>query len=93
MRHGGGHCTIQLSVDIIVVTGGDANSAAEQTYDYVTQYHLSDGTENPLTPLGKARGEHACGAFQDADDQTVSKILCSFKEFIINTLFTICILL
>ena len=75
------------------MTGGDANSADEHTNDYVTQYHLSDGTENPLTPLGKARGEHACGAFQDADDQTVSKILCSFKEFIINTLFTICILL
>ena len=66
VRHGPRHCTIQLSSDIIVVTGG------RDTGDFVTQYHLTDGADTPLPPLGQPRWAHACGAYQDADEQQVS---------------------
>merc|ERR1719237_675301 len=65
VRHGYRHCTIQLSDDIIVVTGG------WQTEAFVTEYHLEDGTETALTPLGQPRLAHACGVYQDADGQQV----------------------
>ena len=73
VQNGQHHCTIQLSDDIVVLTGGTV------TGDYVTQYHLSDGTETDLTPLGRPREGHACGVYQDADGQQVSKRLCTFK--------------
>ena len=66
IRHGYRHCTIQLSDNTLVVTGG------LQTYDYVTEYDLVDGTENALAPLGQPRYEHACGVYQDAENQQVS---------------------
>ena len=69
VRHGFAHCTIQTSDDVIVVTGG------YQTSDFVTQSHLTDGTENPLTSLGQGRGQHACGVYQDTDGEQVSKKL------------------
>merc|ERR1719237_1839918 len=65
VRHGYRHCTCQLSDDIIVVTGG------WQTEALVTEYHLEDGTETALTPLGQPRRAHACGVYQDADGQQV----------------------
>merc|ERR1719341_2451040 len=65
VRHGEHHCTIQLSDDIIVVTGG------WQTEAFVTEYHLEDGTETALIPLGQPRWGHACGVYLDADDQEV----------------------
>jgi len=65
VRHGHLHCTIQLSDDIIVVTGG------WQTEAFVTEYHLEDGTETALTPLGQPRWVHACGVYLDADGQQV----------------------
>ena len=65
VRHGSDHCTIQLSSDLIVVTGGWGD-----TGDLVTSYHLSgDGDETPLTPMGQGRGAHACGVYQDAGQQ------------------------
>ena len=75
VRNGVDHCTIQTSDDVIVVTGG------YNTYDSVTQYHLTDGTETPLTSLGQGRNEHACGVYQDTNGQQVSK-----KIFKINAL-------
>ena len=69
VRHGAAHCTIQTSDDVIVVTGGDG------TGDFVTQYHLTDGTETPLTSLGQPRHGHACGVYQDTNGQQVSKKL------------------
>ena len=66
VQHGDRHCTIQLSDNVIVVTGG------WDTLDVVTQYHLAEGTETPLTGLGQPRDDHACGVYQDADDQQVS---------------------
>merc|ERR1712037_808803 len=65
VRHGHLHCTIQLSDDIIVVTGG------WQTEAFVTEYHMEDGTETALTPLGQPRWCHACGVYLDADGQQV----------------------
>ena len=42
-RNWGEHCTIQLSSDLIVLTGGDGIG------DYVTEYNLSgNGDETPL---------------------------------------------
>ena len=69
VRHGYEHCTIQLSADIIVVTGG------HDTGNYVTQYQLDDRsrTATNLTSLGQTRWAHACGFYQDADDQKVRK--------------------
>jgi len=65
VRHGWGHCTVQLSDDIIWLTGG------HQTNNYVTQYSLADRTVTPLTPLGQPRYQHACGVYQDAGGQQV----------------------
>ena len=69
VRHKEMHCTIQTSDDVIVVTGGGG------TYDFVTQYHLTDGTETPLTSLGQPRNDHACGVYQDTNGQQVSEML------------------
>ena len=65
---------MQISDDVIVVTGGDG------TYDYVTEYQLADVTETNLTSLVQPRYAHACGVYQDADDQHVSKRFYSRKE-------------
>ena len=69
VRHGWLHCTIQTSDDVIVVTGGDG------TGDFVTQYHLTDGTKTPLTSMGQPRWGHACGVYQDTNGQQVSEKL------------------
>ena len=70
VRHGGGnHCTIQLSSDLIVLTGGDGIG------DYVTEYNLSsNGDETPLTPMNQGRSGHACGVYQDAGGQQVRRL-------------------
>ena len=65
VRHMYDHCTIQISADIIVVTGGDG------TEDYVTQYQLNDSNATNLTSLAQPRRAHACGVYQDADGQQV----------------------
>merc|ERR1711971_1070805 len=65
VRHGQAHCTIRISDDLIVVTGGD------NARYWVTQYQLPDGTETPLTSMGTPRWQHACGVYRDADNQQV----------------------
>ena len=57
------HCTIQLSPDLIVVTGGWSQSA------YVTEYQLTTGAQRILTNLNSGRSEHACGVYHDAGQQ------------------------
>ena len=52
-----------------MVTGGVG------TDSFVTEYHLVEGTETPLTSMGQPRFRHACGVYLDADDQQVSKRL------------------
>ena len=72
VRHGHAHCTIQVSEDIIVVTGGF------QTWKYVTEYNMTgDGKETHLTPMGGGRYRHACAAYQDADGQQVNRV-CNY---------------
>ena len=70
-RHGDRHCSIKISADIIVVTGGWGSN------DYVTEYQLPYGTETPLTSMGQQRAAHACGVYLGAGGQQVSKMFCS----------------
>ena len=66
VTHGMLHCTIQLSADVIVLTGGHG------TEELVTEYHLTgDVNGTSLTPMGQPRRVHACGVYQDADGQQV----------------------
>merc|ERR550517_937072 len=66
IRHGHEHCTLQISNEIIIVTGGYL------TYSYVTEYHLSgDGNETPLSPLTEGRDNHACGVYRGAGGEQV----------------------
>jgi len=65
VRHGHSHCTIQLSDEILVVTGGGGSEG------YATQYNLVDGNETPLTSLRQPRIKHACGVYQDKGGQQV----------------------
>ena len=66
VRHGRDHCTIQVSSDLIVVTGGvDAD-------DYVTEYQLNgNATETEMTALITGRRRHACGVYREAGGQQV----------------------
>ena len=69
VRHGHSHCTVQLSSNLILVTGGDSS------YNFVTSYHLSgNGDETPLTSLKQGRRKHACGVYQDAGGQQVRRL-------------------
>ena len=65
VRHGPYHCTIQISDDVLVLTGG------LKTYDYVTRYDLAGGKENLLTPMVQPREQHACGVYKDTDNRQV----------------------
>ena len=66
VRHGQSHCTIQVSSDLIVVTGG------WKTEDYVTEYQLTgDATKTELTSLINGRRFHACGVYREAGGQQV----------------------
>ena len=69
VRHGSDHGTIQLSSDLILVTGGD------YAEDLVTSYQLTgDGDETSLTSLNHGRSVHACGVYQDAGGQQVRRL-------------------
>ena len=74
VAHGFGHCTIQVSPDTIVVTGGvGAEDGTGQ--DWVTSYKLTDGSETPWGGgLIQGRAYHACGAYHDAGGQQVSTV-------------------
>ena len=73
VRHGPLHCTIQLSSDLIVVTGGVEGSWVES---HVTEYQLTgNGNENPLTPMHHNRRGHVCGVYQGAAGQQVMRVL------------------
>ena len=71
VSHGDGHCTIQVSTDLIVVTGGWVKEGG-LTQDLVTEFHLSgDTSKTPLTRMINARSDHACGVYQEAGGQKV----------------------
>ena len=66
VRHGWSHCTIQVSSDLIVVTGGSS------TLDYVTEYQLTgDASETRMTSLITGRDRHACGVYREAGGEQV----------------------
>ena len=69
IRHGDYHCTIQVNALTIVVTGGRSSQ------DYVTEYHMNDTTETPLTPLLQPRYNHACGFYLNSNNQQVGGLL------------------
>ena len=73
VRHAGGHCTIQVSSDLIVVTdGGLALYPDYPTLNYVTEYQLTgDAIETVMTSLINGRDRHACGVYQEAGGQQV----------------------
>ena len=79
IRHGYNHCTIQVNALTIVVTGG----YYYHYQDYVTEYHLDDVTETPLTPLLKPRREHACGSFLNDNGQQVT-IIVMMKRIVLS---------
>ena len=69
IRHGSSHCSIQLSSDLVLVTGGAG------TEEYATEYKLTgNGDETTLTPMKQGRREHACGVYQDAGGQQVRRL-------------------
>ena len=74
VAHGFGHCTIQVSPDTIVVTGG-VSPEDGTGQDYVTSYKLTDGSETIFRRgLIQGRAYHACGAYHDAGGQQVSTV-------------------
>ena len=81
VRHGTYHCTMKISEEVIVVTGG------ELTDDLVTEYQLTDGRETALTNLTQGRANHACGVYKDADGQQVSGEVQPRCLLIMNNLF------
>ena len=73
VAHGPGHCTIQVSPDTIVVTGGVSTDRKGQ--DYVTAYKLTDGGETIFREgLIQGRAYHACGAYHDVGGQQVRTV-------------------
>ena len=81
IRHGGYHCTIQVSPDTIVVTGGDG------TEYFVTEYQLTgDGAERELNGMVTKRWSHACSHYLDASGQQVRKWICIDSTLIIMIL-------
>ena len=72
IRHQSKHCTLQISNEIIIVTGG-----MRETATYVTEYRLTgDGNETPLPPLTQPRMDHACGVYRGAGGEQVRRV-CS----------------
>jgi len=64
------HCTIQVSPDTLVVTGGRITVTTAE--NYVTEYQLTgDGAERELNGMITQRYAHACGHYLDADGQQV----------------------
>ena len=75
IRHGPAHCTVQISNEIIIVTGGYWGQ--DGSGSFVIEYHLSgDGNETPLSPMIKERSGHACGVYRGAGDEQVRRV-CS----------------
>jgi len=73
---GNQHCTIQVSSNLILVTGGFGN------YDQVTKYQLTgNATRTVMTPLNVGRFDHACGVYWDADGQRVLLVTGGMDDY------------
>ena len=88
VRHEYRHCTIQLSADLIVVTGG------YETFDFVTEYQLTgNGNETPLTSMRQGRLGHACAVYQDVAGQQVIIVLVFVIVIVFVFVFVIVIVI
>ena len=63
IRHGESHCTIALTSNIGIVTGG------HDTSDLVTSYTLPGGSPRPLPPLQEGRWGHACSWYYRGEEK------------------------
>ena len=76
-RHRDRHCTIyKISAWTIVVTGGGAS-------ENVTEYHLDDGSETPMTSLLQGREDHACGFYLNNNNQQVGGDIVVLTQYLI----------
>ena len=69
--HGSFHCTIQISPDVIIITGG---MKLGRFLDKVTRYQLGrsgNETGEELTSMSHERSHHACATYRDAGGQQV----------------------
>jgi len=76
VRHGEAHCTIQLSSNLLVITGGDRvaqdGTGLAGIGNLVTSYNMNgNGEETPLTSMNQGRWHHACGVYRDAGGHQV----------------------
>ena len=87
VRHGARHCSVQISSDLIIVTGGF------NTEEYVTEYQLSgvDATETLLTPIIRPRQQHACSVYQGAGDQQVTISMMTMMMTMVTFMLTMMI--
>ena len=68
--HGSFHCTIQISPDLIIITGG---MKLGRFLDKVTRYQLGrNETGEDLTSMSHERSHHACATYRDAGGQQVT---------------------
>ena len=79
-RRGYHHCTIQVSPDTIVVTGGTDDDYPGESGSYpgngnveifVIENKLTDGTWSFVPNLPKPLWKHACGSYRDQDGHQV----------------------
>ena len=64
LLHGHGHCSIQMSEDTFIMTGGRNSERV------VTKYTMNGENENEFLPvLHQGRLNHACGSYQQGDNQ------------------------
>ena len=71
-RHGYHHCTLQVSLDTIVVTGSSGNYPGNGNVEiFVTEYKLTKGTWSLVRNLPKPLWKHACGSYRDQDGHQV----------------------
>ena len=68
VRHGYDHCTMKLSSDSILLTGGRG------TGEEVTSYNIATGDENRLNGMRQGRLGHACGVYRDAAGRQVGRL-------------------
>ena len=70
-NHGKGHCTIKVSPDVIVVTGGWNGKIPSWTS---RSYNLGTGAETNVGKMFVRRYMHACGVYEDASHRQVRTV-------------------
>ena len=70
-NHGKGHCTIKVSPDVIVVTGGWNGKSPSWTS---RSYNLGTGAETNVGKMFVRRYMHACGVYEDTSHRQVRTV-------------------